>query len=146
MWCLTSVATGQMSARAPRQGELVPTGIMITSPETRFTGDDAIGGDSAKPTYFDDEWKMTDSTLECNEIRTLIEDPIANRTTALYQDSHFRVTHMFTGSTELWGEKAIAFEPMTGRCRGFACCFLFSQNPFFPFLSDFAVYRYNIYL
>jgi len=71
-----------------------------------------LGGSAGNPTYYDNEWKATRRVFEF--VETEIWDPVAGYSTFLWQDSSFPLTQLFTGSMSLWGESAIAFEPMSG--------------------------------
>lgn len=99
-----------MGPGAPRNGSLIPTGQ--TQIETGFDGTVPIGGSAGNPTYYDNEWKATRRVFEF--VETEIWDPVAGYSTFLWQDSSFPLTQLFTGSMSLWGESAIAFEPMSG--------------------------------
>jgi len=104
-----------MGPGAPRNGSLIPTGQ--TQIETGFDGGTPIGGLAENPTYYDNEWKATRRVL--GFVETEIRDPVAGYSSFLWQDSSFPLTQLFTGSMSLWGESAIAFEPMSGMADAF---------------------------
>lgn len=121
-----------MPAGAPQYGTLIPTGT--TTPETRFSGAKAIGGNATNPTYLDDEFKATASPFasgaglpgslspdvaECAIMRHRIIDPVRSDAMVLFADPQFRLFHVFTGSRSLWGDSAIAFEPMSAMADGY---------------------------
>merc|ERR1712159_509757 len=109
-----------MPAGAPRDGSLIPT--RRTTPWLKFTGEDIIGGTSKKPTYFDDEFKAYPKPDRLNEpacslMKTEIRD--GKGSSVLWQDASYRFTQIFTGSMELWGDSAVAFEPMSAKADAF---------------------------
>ncbi len=89
-----------------------PTGI--TDIFKGLDGTTPIGGTSAKPTFYDDEYKVLTSPNDCARMETKLYDPDSNQTVVLWQDSNFRFVHVFTGSASLFQENAIAIEPMGG--------------------------------
>ncbi len=89
-----------------------PTGI--TNTFKGFDGTTPIGGTSAKPTFYDDEYKVLTSPNDCPRMETKLYDPDSNQTVVLWQDSNFRFVHVFTGSASLFKENAVAIEPMGG--------------------------------
>ena len=50
-------------------------------------------------------------------MRTLIRDDKGGA--VLWQDSAFAYNQIFTGSRELWGDQAVAFEPMSAKADAF---------------------------
>jgi galactose mutarotase-like enzyme len=101
-----------MGEGAPRVGDLIPTGK--TEVWKLFDGTAPLGGTSTKPTYYDDEFKSTQSFTECPNLYALITDPLMPDTIKMQADNHHRIFQIFTGSTELWGEQSVVIEPMTG--------------------------------
>ena len=94
-------------------GNMDPTGI--TQLSYNFNGTTPIGGNQTNPTFYDDEFKPTAPTSPlCDTIETHIYDPPTDQTATLWQDSHFRLVHVFTGSVIDFHENAIAIEPMSG--------------------------------
>lgn len=90
-----------------------PTGI--TQLNHNFNGTTPIGGNETNPTFYDDEFKPTSPTSPlCGTIKTHVYDPPTDQTVTLWQDSNFRLVHMFTGSVIDFHENAIAIEPMSG--------------------------------
>lgn len=87
-----------------------PTGI--TKLYYGFNGTDPIGGTETDPTFYDDEFKPTQPGNQF--IETHIYDAATMQTVVLWQDPSFRLVHVFTGSETLFGEDAIAVEPMSG--------------------------------
>ena len=77
-------------------------------------GSTPIGGTASDPTFYDDEYKVLKSPNECSRLETKLYDPDNDQTVVLWQDSNFRFIQLFTGSTSLFGEGAVAIEPMSG--------------------------------
>lgn len=90
-----------------------PTGI--TELYHGLNGSAPIGGSATDPTYLDDEFKPRKGTGSetCNTLHTKVRDTVTNHTVVLWQDSNFRFVHIFTGSMSLFGEDAVAVEPMS---------------------------------
>lgn len=91
---------------------LNPTGF--TEVFTGFDGTTPIGGTSTDPTFYDDEYKILTSPYDCAMLKTKLYDPDRDETVVLWQDSNFRIVHIFTGSTSLFKENSVAIEPMSG--------------------------------
>ena len=72
-----------------------------------FDGSTPIGGSEAKPTSYDDEFKPRSGPTMCDVIETQVHDTETDHTIVLWQDSSFRLVHIFTV------ENAIAVEPMS---------------------------------
>ena len=89
-----------------------PTGA--TQLNSTFNGSSPIGGSSYIPTFYDDEFKATESAGECHDIKTRLYDQDSGQTVVLWQAPNFRFVHIFTGSMSRFGENAIAIEPMSG--------------------------------
>ena len=90
-----------------------PTGI--TKPYHGFNGTDPIGGTETNPTFYDDEFKpMQPNHPPCDIIESHIYDEPTKQTVVLWQDSNFRLVHVFTGAEKSFGQDAIAIEPMSG--------------------------------
>jgi aldose 1-epimerase len=90
-----------------------PTGI--TKLYHGLNGSQPIGGTETNPTFFDDEFKpVSPDSPECNVIQTRLYDVDTSQMAVLWQDSSFRLVHVFTGSESLFHEDAIAVEPMSG--------------------------------
>ena len=103
-----------MTAGAPRAGDLVPTGAASAFDASSL---DPIGaaqsGSAALPNYYDDEWKAGSSG--CDDARGVATRvATATHTAVLWQDGHFRFTQLFTGAYEGWNSSSVAFEPMSG--------------------------------
>ena len=95
---------------------LDPTGN--TQLDTIFDGSQAIGGSAAEPTFYDSEFKPRSPLL--NDVMVFkITDTTCNQSVVLWQDSSFRLTHIFTGAMKCFGEDGIALEPMSGMADAF---------------------------
>lgn len=88
-----------------------PTGI--TDLYSGFNGSEPIGGNKTNPTFYDDEFKPTKGGDECSIIETKLYDTETDQTVVLWQDRSFRFVHVFTGSSSLFQEDAVAIEPMS---------------------------------
>ena len=87
---------------------MVPTGT--TTPYDGFDGNEPIGGNATNPTFYDDEFKpMQPTSPYCKIIETKLYDEPTQQTVVLWQDSSFRLVHIFTGYVG-----TIAIEPMSG--------------------------------
>ena len=105
----------QMPVGAPRDGSLIPN--RETTTWFALNGSDALGGTREKPTYLDHEFKAADSVDRCPMMKTEIAD--GQGTSVLWQDANYRFTQIFTGAMELWGDSAVAFEPMSAKADAF---------------------------
>ena len=99
-------------AHVEMNSNLNPTGL--TTIFHGFDGTTPIGGTLNNPTFYDDEYKPLVTELSCPLIHTRLYDPDDDQTVTLWQDSNFRLVHMFTGSASMFGENAVAIEPMSG--------------------------------
>ena len=72
-----------------------------------FNGSTPIGGNKTNPTPYDDEFKPRSGPTVCDVIETQVHDTETDHTIVLWQDSSFRLVHIFTV------ENAIAVEPMS---------------------------------
>lgn len=84
-----------------------------------FDGSTPIGGNNTNPTYYDDAYKAIRPPHVCPSMHTRLYDPETAQTVVLWQDSSFRFLQVFTGSSSLFGENAIAIEPMSGSVDGY---------------------------
>ena len=90
-----------------------PTGI--TKLYHGLNGSQPIGGSETNPTFYDDEFKpVSPDRAQCGVIETRLYDVPTRQTVVLWQDSSFRLVHVFTGSESMFNEDAIAIEPMSG--------------------------------
>jgi len=90
---------------------LIPTGV--TAPWTTFDGSAPLGGTTAVPTYYDDEFKATASVAACPTLETKIHDGVSGDTAVLWQDARFRFVQVYSGTKHALGEDAIAVEAMS---------------------------------
>ena len=101
-----------MPAGAPRNGSLIPTGTF--TPFDSFDGKHPIGGTEEQPTYLDNEYKALAGELSCPSLAFRIADRGGDGAVMRLQgDHHYRWFHVFTGARLLWGEPAVAMEPMS---------------------------------
>ena len=80
-----------------------------------LNGTEPIGGTPLNPTFYDDEFKPTHPQKpQCHFIQTKLHDQPTRQTVVLWQDSSFRLVHVFTGR-----QGAIAIEPMSGMANAY---------------------------
>jgi len=89
--------------------DLIPTGL--TAPWTAFDGSAPMGGTTAVPAYYDDEFKATASAAACPELAVRVAD--GPDTAVLWMDAQFRFVQVFSGTKKVFGEEAIAVEAMS---------------------------------
>ena len=74
---------------------------------------------ATNPTLYDDCYKALQPPHTCPTFQTRLFDPETGQTVVLWQDSNFRFLQVFTGSSSLFGENAVAIEPMSGAVDGY---------------------------
>ena len=100
-----------MCADSPVDSSLIPTGL--TAPWTAFDGSAPLGGTTASPTYYDDEFKAIASVEHCPQLETRVHDLVSGDTAVLQQDARFRFVQVFSGTKKALGEHAVAVEAMS---------------------------------
>jgi len=103
-----------LSNGSNQHGDMIPTGE--TEPFVGFDGKSSVGGSSAAPVYWDDEFTATSPVQKCPRIATRIHDADAGDASVLWGDWQFRWVQVFTGTVQAFGEQAIAAEAMSGQC------------------------------
>ena len=93
-----------------------PTGM--THLDSTFDGSREIGGNASVPTFYDVEYKSVMPAVDAGLV-SKIYDTATNQAVVLWQDSNFRLVHIFTGAVAFFGENGIALEPMSGMADGF---------------------------
>lgn len=93
------------------KGLLIPTGL--TTPFSGFDGTKPVGGTTAVPTYWDDEFKATASTAACPVLKTRVTDGDTKDTAVLWQSEGSRFVQVFSGTKKNFGQQAIAVEAMS---------------------------------
>eukprot|EP00731_Ephydatia_muelleri_P019665 Em0012g490a len=88
-----------------------PTGM--THLDSTFDGSREIGGNATVPTFYDVEYKSVMPSRDAMLV-SKIYDAATNQAVVLWQDSNFRLVHIFTGAKTFFGEDGIALEPMSG--------------------------------
>ena len=93
-----------------------PTGL--THLDSTFDGSREIGGNATAPTYYDVEYKSVTPPRDMG-LMSKVYDMATGQSVVLWQDSSFRLVHIFTGAMAFIGEDGIALEPMSGMADGF---------------------------
>ena len=87
-------------ADSPVNSSLIPTGL--TTPWTAFNGSAPLGGTTASPRYYDDEFKATASVEQCPQLETRVHDLVSGDTAVLQQDARFRFVQVYSGNKRVW--------------------------------------------